>query len=221
MRWSSRLSGTAACCSPSDPPQAGPDERGGLIELQRRASLMWEEDRAFLLADPGMIDLPAGQISEGHVFVWEAAGVVLGFAVVLPRDDGDAELDGLFVEPGAWGRGIGRRLVDHAADVARQRGCLAGQHAGAGLLREMRLPGARRSGDPVHPGRGHGEAALTPPHPGERRRPVLAECALSVFGHPARFGPAFLLQPIEISEFLKSGGQSHTWGTVGGIACGE
>ena len=105
--------------------QAGPDERGGLIELQRRASLMWEEDRAFLLADPGMIDLPAGQISEGHVFVWEAAGVVLGFAVVLPRDDGDAELDGLFVEPDAWGRGIGRRLVDHAADVARQRGCLA------------------------------------------------------------------------------------------------
>jgi GNAT superfamily N-acetyltransferase len=104
---------------------ARPDEREALIGLQRRASLMWEEDRAFLLAEPGLIDLPADQIAEGHVFVWEEAGAMLGFGVVLPRDDGDAELDGLFVEPGAWGRGIGRRLIGHAAEVARGRGCLA------------------------------------------------------------------------------------------------
>lgn len=104
---------------------ARPDERGRLIALQRRASLMWEEDRAALLAEPGVIDLPADQIAECHVFVWDRAGAVLGFGVVLPRDDGDAELDGLFVEPKAWGRGIGRRLVDHAITVARKRGCLA------------------------------------------------------------------------------------------------
>jgi GNAT superfamily N-acetyltransferase len=101
------------------------DEREALIELQRRASLMWEEDRAFLLAEPGVIDLPADQIAGGHVFVWEEAGAVLGFGVVLPREDGDAELDGLFVEPDTWGRGIGRRLADHALEVARRRGCLA------------------------------------------------------------------------------------------------
>jgi GNAT superfamily N-acetyltransferase len=104
---------------------ARPDEREGLIELQRRASLMWEEDRAFLLAEPGVIDLPADQISDGHVFVFEEAGAVLGFAVVLPRDDGDAELDGLFVEPDAWGRGIGRRLMEAAVEMSRRRGCLA------------------------------------------------------------------------------------------------
>jgi GNAT superfamily N-acetyltransferase len=101
------------------------DERKGLIELQRRASLIWEEDRASLLAHPYVIDLPVDQIAEGHVFVWMEMGEALGFGVVLPRDDGDAELDGLFVEPDAWGRGIGRRLVDHSVAAARGRGCLA------------------------------------------------------------------------------------------------
>ena len=104
---------------------ARPDERAALTALQRQASLMWEEDRDALLAEPDAIDLPADKIAEGHVFVWEEAGAVLGFAVVLPRDDGAAELDGLFVEPDAWGRGIGRKLVDHAMDMARDEGCIS------------------------------------------------------------------------------------------------
>ena len=93
---------------------ARPQERAGLIDLQRKASLMWEEDRAALLAEPDAIDLPADQIAEGHVFVWTEAGEVLGFGVVLPRENGDAELDGLFVEPDAWGLGIGRRATSIA-----------------------------------------------------------------------------------------------------------
>ncbi len=101
------------------------DERAALIELQRAASLMWAEDRAALLADPTMIDIPADQITEGHVFVWEAQGQVLGFVVVLPREDGAAELDGLFTAPDQWGQGIGRALVDHAMTVARDRGCIS------------------------------------------------------------------------------------------------
>ena len=101
------------------------DERSLLIELQRRASLMWEEDRDALLAHPDAIDLPADQIAGGHVFVWAEQGEALGFGVVLPREDGDAELDGLFVEPDAWGRGIGRRLVDQMVRAAHGRGCRA------------------------------------------------------------------------------------------------
>jgi GNAT superfamily N-acetyltransferase len=50
---------------------------------------------------------------------------VLGFAVVLPRDDGAAELDGLFTAPGHWGKGVGRRLVEHAERLARQRGAVS------------------------------------------------------------------------------------------------
>jgi GNAT superfamily N-acetyltransferase len=104
---------------------ARPDERSFLIALQRRASLMWPEDREALIAEPDAIDLPADQIAEGHVFVLEAAHAVLGFAVVLQRDDGAAELDGLFVEPDHWGRGVGRQLVERAEEMARGRGAVS------------------------------------------------------------------------------------------------
>ena len=63
--------------------------------------------------------LPLEQIAGGYVFVAECNGVVAGFAAMLPRPDGGAELDALFVEPHLWERGIGRRLVDHVAGVAR------------------------------------------------------------------------------------------------------
>lgn len=98
------------------------EERAALVGLQRRASLMWEEDRDRLLAHPDVIDLPPGQIAEGCVFVCEAGDAVVGFGVVLPREDGAAELDGLFVDPAAWGRGIGRRLVEHGEAMARAAG---------------------------------------------------------------------------------------------------
>jgi GNAT superfamily N-acetyltransferase len=55
------------------------------------------------------------------VFLAERDGVIAGFAAVLPRPDGDAELDALFVEPHLWKQGVGRRLVEHAAEVARRQ----------------------------------------------------------------------------------------------------
>ncbi|MFN4176553.1 GNAT family N-acetyltransferase [Phenylobacterium sp.] len=74
-----------------------------------------------LTDNPDAIELPGEHVP--HAFVAEdASGRVLGFAVVLPREDGDAELDGLFVEPDAWRRGIGARLVDEAARRARDAG---------------------------------------------------------------------------------------------------
>jgi len=54
------------------------------------------------------------------VFVAQHDGVIVGFATVLTRPDGNAELDALFVEPTFWKRGVGRQLVDHCADVARR-----------------------------------------------------------------------------------------------------
>ncbi len=98
------------------------DERAALEALQRRASLQNEHDRPHLLAHPESIHLPPEHLAAGWVFVAEARGRVGGFSVVLPRPDGDAELDGLFVEPGIWRRGLGRALVAHAAATARERG---------------------------------------------------------------------------------------------------
>lgn len=102
---------------------ARPSEWRALEELQRRASLANENDREAILAHPEAIDLPAEQISAGQVRVAESGGVVVGFSAVLPREDGQAELDGLFVEPGLWKGGVGRALVEDASREARDRGC--------------------------------------------------------------------------------------------------
>lgn len=99
-----------------------PAERLALEELQRRASLMSEEDRDALLAHPDAIELPLEQITAGRTIVAENVDELLGFAVVLQRDDGDAELDGLFVEPAQWRRGIGRALVAEAERLAAREG---------------------------------------------------------------------------------------------------
>ena len=98
------------------------DERKALEGLQLRASLEWEDQRADLLANPDAIDLPDDQIAAGYVEVAERAGQVVGFLVVLPREDGQAELDGLFVEPGTWRAGVGRAMVERASEMARAMG---------------------------------------------------------------------------------------------------
>ncbi|NDL12736.1 GNAT family N-acetyltransferase [Photorhabdus sp. HUG-39] len=90
---------------------ANTTEQLALEALQLRASLMWEEDRELLLANPHMIELPIEYITAGYVYIAEQANVILGFCVVLPLSDGNAELDGIFVEPGFWHQGIGKQLV--------------------------------------------------------------------------------------------------------------
>ena len=97
------------------------DEQTMLESLQRRASLNNPGDRDALLANPDAIAVPIEQIASGCVFVAERDGVVAGFAAVVPRPDGGAELDALFVEPHLWKHGVGRRLVEHVAEVARLR----------------------------------------------------------------------------------------------------
>jgi N-acetylglutamate synthase-like GNAT family acetyltransferase len=83
---------------------------------------MWEEDRAALLAHPDAIDLPAEQISGGRIVVIELAGKVVGFAAVLPREDGNVDLDGLFVEPANWRTGLGTLLIKEVARRAAGEG---------------------------------------------------------------------------------------------------
>jgi GNAT superfamily N-acetyltransferase len=109
----------------------------GLLEaLQMRASLAWDEYREALLAHPDAVQLPAGQIRDGHVFVALVETEIVGFCVVLPREDGEAELDGLFVDPGSWRSGVGSALVRQARQVAARRG--------ATLMHVVATPRARR-----------------------------------------------------------------------------
>ncbi len=100
------------------------DERDRLEALQRRASLAWEDYREALLAHPDAIELPIEHISDGRTYVAERHGELVGFSVVLPRSDGSAELDGVFVEPSAWGSAIGIELVRTAERAALRAGAV-------------------------------------------------------------------------------------------------
>ena len=97
-------------------------EQAMLEDLQLRASLVWEDTREDLLANPEVVELPAEQIEGGYVFVAERDGAVVGFGVLLPIDGDEPDLDGLFVEPEAFGGGVGRALVAEAVRRARAMG---------------------------------------------------------------------------------------------------
>jgi N-acetylglutamate synthase-like GNAT family acetyltransferase len=101
---------------------AGIHEKRALEQLQLRASLANEGDRDHLLGHPDIISIPEAQIASALVFVAEQDGKTLGFAALLPNEDGSIELDGMFVEPELQRSGIGRRLVAHCLAEARQRG---------------------------------------------------------------------------------------------------
>jgi GNAT superfamily N-acetyltransferase len=90
-------------------------EREALEALQWRASL---GNSRGLLANPDAILLPLEQIAAGQVFVAVRDTTIIGFAAVLPRADGDTELDGLFVEPDIWRQGIGHALVARSTKYA-------------------------------------------------------------------------------------------------------
>jgi len=74
-----------------------------------------------LQAHPDAIALPAEQIERGEVLVAEFDDRLAGFAVIL-ENHGNAELDGLFVEPDLWRRGVGSALVEAAVGEARRKG---------------------------------------------------------------------------------------------------
>lgn len=97
---------------------ARPDDRQDLIELLWRASLAWDVVRQDLLDNPELIDVDPEMIARNQIFVAERAGRILGFATIVPRENNDgegegndAELEGIFVEPADWRKGIGMALL--------------------------------------------------------------------------------------------------------------
>jgi GNAT superfamily N-acetyltransferase len=115
---------------------AHPEDRLNLIELQRRASLASEDDdiRQKLQDDPGLIDLDEEMLANNEVMVAEIGDRLVGFATIVAHDGNDAELEGLFVEPTEWRKGIGTALVhaierEAAAWGANRLHVLANQNA--------------------------------------------------------------------------------------------
>jgi len=93
-----------------------------LESLQLRASLLNPSDREAILDNPDCIEVPQNHINTGNVLVLEVENAIVGFASVIPRADGNQELDALFVESEHWKSGYGRLLVEASSRLASSRG---------------------------------------------------------------------------------------------------
>ena len=79
-------------------------------ELYRRSAAHWPDTRDLIAEHPEWIEPTPAQIEAGWVSLVEENGRVVGFSTVTP----ERELEALFVDPDAMGRGVGRALVEAA-----------------------------------------------------------------------------------------------------------
>lgn len=101
--------------------ESRPGEAAALEALQHRAIEGWPDREAVLAANPDALAIPRAWIDEGRVRVAEDdEGTPLGFAVTLAAD-----IDSLYVDPRRKGGGVGRLLVEDAAQCATDEGYAA------------------------------------------------------------------------------------------------
>jgi ribosomal protein S18 acetylase RimI-like enzyme len=100
---------------------AEPHEADNITALARRSKAYWGYDQVFLDRVRDLLIVRPEQVRDERVVVAERDGTLLGY-YQLGGDPPAGELVDLFVEPGAIGTGLGRRLWEHATNSARERG---------------------------------------------------------------------------------------------------
>lgn len=99
---------------------ARPLDAAALSALALRSKAHWGYDAAFMAMCVPELTVTPALIDDGLALVAEQNGRVAGFILCTPVAPPVAELHMIFVEPGAIGQGIGRRLVEAAfAGLAR------------------------------------------------------------------------------------------------------
>lgn len=101
--------------------RARPEEAGQLTSLALRSKAHWGYDPEFMEGAAAAIAISPASVEQDEVWVMEDAARPVGvYRIVV--GPGTAELEDLWLEPAAIGRGNGRRLFDHAVETARRRG---------------------------------------------------------------------------------------------------
>jgi GNAT superfamily N-acetyltransferase len=126
--------------------RASPFEAEVLSGLARSAKQGWGYAAEAMAGWSSELQVSAEQILRLPCFVIDQEGRPAGFYCLAPASR-TWRLQGLWVDPGLWRRGLGGRLMAHACDWARRRGAVAlsidaDPHAEAFYLR----CGARRTG---------------------------------------------------------------------------
>ena len=104
--------------------RAHPDEADALSALAGRSKAHWGYDAVFLEQIRDAMTLHPDEIGRHEVWVLESAsGAPIGYHRVILGDP--AELEDLWVDPSAIGFGAGRRLFEHALEIAGRGGASA------------------------------------------------------------------------------------------------
>lgn len=100
---------------------ARPGDLAGLRALHRASSRVSEPEHDIVGDHPELAEPTAEQVAARQVRVVLDDGRVAGFSTLVLHER-HAELDALFVDPAALGRGLGRALVEDAAARASAAG---------------------------------------------------------------------------------------------------
>lgn len=101
-------------------------EAGTLSSLAFRSKAHWGYSIEFMAACRAELTYSAEQVEspEFDFLVAEINGKAEGFYALRRLDGTSAELDALFVRPAAIGAGLGKTLMTHCKNLARERGFL-------------------------------------------------------------------------------------------------
>ena len=98
--------------------RAVPDEAARLSEIARAAKAGWGYPQAWLAAWEAKMRIAPEYVEHQHVWAAVNDTRVVGF-YALEQRDGRWLLEHLWVEPSWQGRGVGRRLFEHALATVR------------------------------------------------------------------------------------------------------
>jgi GNAT superfamily N-acetyltransferase len=98
------------------------DEADMLSDLAFRSKAHWGYPPEFMEACRDELTVTSSAIAAGRVFVLDDHWTPVGVYSLDDLPDGGIELGHLFVEPGRFGTGVGRQLVEHACRTAHALG---------------------------------------------------------------------------------------------------
>ncbi len=101
--------------------RARPAEAGRLTEIAMEAKASWGYPASFMARCRAALAVDAAMLAERSFYLAENEAGILGFYGFEPEPDGIG-LSHMFVLPAVGGRGVGRRLWEHAVGQARRQG---------------------------------------------------------------------------------------------------